>query len=833
MAPLQFRRAPIVIGAAAGLTCLISLVGDASSPLRSDRVSIQSVSAAPGNLEQLDIFPGHPRLIVGGYRGLSVQQLSRACASPDMQGECANIAGGSLSDAMLYLLNGDLAAAGRVKLTLLSSINCIAGNEVEHADAGGSALAYDWIADTMSPAEAERIESGLAACGSRIAETLRTDGPHLWHGFTSLASALALIALAVDRPPERAALLADAQELFRGRALEAYAVVGGAWPEGYNYERSHFFSSDPPGQYVLDAIRAWDSAVARDHVRHESIVDTIAMEEGDWLSALAYHVVYGTVPAYGESGKPTLMRGGDMPTGQAYPNKQIRPFVDAIALITRDPALKAWGESLEDYWSFVGGEGTYHSIHRYALPLDLPTEVEAADPQEVPPARVWAPDDMGYVIARSGWATDASIVGYRAGKWFTGHQHMDQGHLDLWRKGPLAVDAGVYANWGSPHRELYYMRTVAHNSPLIHRDGEIFDQFPSVRPAVNDDGQRVHTYRGCPQCMQSVDEWRSNLDAGLHLEAAVLEDFYADAGVMALASDLTGAYNSTRYASPGNVAKVESVQRDIVFRQPDLVLVTDRVRVANGTQPPRFVLHLPTRPSEPYGEIVAGTRDDGILSAPAGRFVMDNGSGGRLVGRTLVPGDARLQLIGGPNYRYWADGANQVGGDRGLEGSPAEPGTWRVEVEPPADGPDHLLVHALTVTDSGRDEIPSRILPLSDAPVGAEVLALAFGDPIDTVILTSANVPRGPVTFARLGGLTTAPGGVLVVVTGLRDGESVFASSGGEPVGGQASGGSWSARVAAGTGLDVGTCPAPDDAAEAWRQLCRPAPIFLPIARAR
>ena len=55
-----------------------------------------------------------------------------------------------------------------------------------------------------------------------------------------------------------------------------------------------------------------------------------------------------------------------------------------------------------------------------------------------------------------------------------GHQHMDQGHFEIWRRGPLALDSGVYANWGTEHREAYYIRTVAHNSLQIRQPGESF-----------------------------------------------------------------------------------------------------------------------------------------------------------------------------------------------------------------------------------------------------------------------------------------------------------------------------------------------------------------------
>ena len=735
--------------------------------------------------EQPTIFGGHPRLIVGGYRGVSLDELRAACARPELKGQCELIGGRHiLDDAMRYLLVGDVAAAGRVRTELLAWNTCGSGDVgVEHSTWGGYALAYDWIWDTLSAAERRQMNGMWADCGGAVRSVLDSNGPHLWHGYTSLAASLALMALACDDDHSGCGpLLQAAVERFRGRALEAYAVVGGAWPEGYNYERSHFFSADPPGQYVMDALRAWDSSVERDTPAHASLFETIAVDEGDWLRGLGHHVLYGTLDAYGPNGKRTLLRGGDMPTGQSWPNKQYRPFVDSIARVYGDGVLAKWGRDLESDWSFVGGDGTYHPIHRYSLPYNLPLDVPSHAPDDTnapgdppPLGRIWARDDLGYVIARSGWGVGETTLGYRAGKWFTGHQHLDQGHLDLWRKGPLTVDAGVYANWGTPHREAYYMRTVAHNTLLIPRIGETFDQHPSLgSQQVNDGGQRIHTYArgGCAQCMQSVSEWRANVGASLHFEAGRIDAFADAPAYTVIESDLTSAYNSMAHATAGNVAKVESVQRDIVFLRPDLVVVTDRVRTTDGTSPPRFTLHLPGRPALDDAVVDTGTVDDGILHSDADRFTFDNGTGGRLTMHALAPLDAGLTAIGGPGHRYWVDGANRDAGASGLEGTPAEPGMWRVESASRSSstaGRNHLLVHALTVTDTGRTALPVFLSRGRTDRPGARAahVVVQDGDGVVRAVVQSASVPRERVATAYLSISGTLPLRLELLATDL------------------------------------------------------------------
>lgn len=794
-------------------------------------------STLPGQAPAIAVFPGHPRLIVGGYRGVGVDGLRAACRRPELVAECAQIGGRHvLDDAMRYLLTDEQAAANRVADVLRGWTGCGAGDVgAEHSPWGGWALAYDWTWAGLPQSLRQQVDSNLANCGLAVARALKGNGPHLWHGYTSLAASLALMALATDSRTANGDLVrGEAVSLFRGNALEAYAVVGGAWPEGYGYERSHFFSSDPPYQYVMDALRAWDSAVERDHPEQESIFGTIAAVEGDWLRGLAYHLVYGTLDAYGPGGKRTLLRGGDMPTGQAWPNKQYRPFVDSIARVYGDGVLAGWGEQLAQEWNLVGGTGSYHPIHRYSLPYNLPLDVPTRAPFDLPAGRIWAREDLGYVLTRSSFGAGATLVGYRAGKWFTGHQHLDQGHLDLWRKGPLLVDAGVYANWGTEHREAFYLRSVAHNTLLVHLDGEDFDEHPGSGVNVNDDGQRVHTYArgGCPQCMQSVAEWRSHVGAGLHFEAGRIDAFEDGEDYTVVASDLTAAYNSPNHATPGNRAKVELAQRDLVYLRPGVLLVTDRVRPAPGASAPRAAWHLPGRPALTAAQVVQGAPENGILTSATASFTFDNGTGGQLAGQVLLPEAARLTAYGGPGYRYWVDGANRSAGAAPHEGPPAEPGLWRVEMGPP-DGwkTDLRMVTALAIGDSGAVLPTARaFLAPGSLPADPPTLVASVADGGATwVVVRSGAGSRGIVSFAHFGAPTAQDSDWLLA--DAQPGATYYVGWGPPPdvlrhrrVAGRASaeGVVRFAMPAVDGELTLAACPAPVTAGSRWAALCDP-----------
>jgi hypothetical protein len=47
----------------------------------------------------LGVFPGHPRLIVGGYRGVPIAELRGACERPELRDHCAQIGGRHVLDA--------------------------------------------------------------------------------------------------------------------------------------------------------------------------------------------------------------------------------------------------------------------------------------------------------------------------------------------------------------------------------------------------------------------------------------------------------------------------------------------------------------------------------------------------------------------------------------------------------------------------------------------------------------------------------------------------------------------------------------------------------------
>ncbi len=125
------------------------------------------------------------------------------------------------------------------------------------------------------------------------------------------------------------------------------------------------------------------------------------------------------------------------------------------------------------------------------------------DPRLQPVARdglnlsYYAPSPLGWMIARTGWGNDAVLAEMKVNEYNTvNHQHADAGAFQIYYKGPLAIDSGIFlgkgpASYGSPHDCNYSWRTIAHNSLLIYDPRENFDR----KGCGNDGGQRLPNSR--------------------------------------------------------------------------------------------------------------------------------------------------------------------------------------------------------------------------------------------------------------------------------------------------------------------------------------------------
>ncbi|HEU4727515.1 MAG TPA: hypothetical protein VFT22_06495 [Kofleriaceae bacterium] len=138
---------------------------------------------------------------------------------------------------------------------------------------------------------------------------------------------------------------------------------------------------------------------------------------------------------------------------------------------------------------------------------------------------------IGELYARSGWDGHATWVNLIAGPYTQSHAHQDQGSLMIYKDGWLAYDAVIDSHSGLTQE------TTAHGLVRIDSGG---------------------------QPVRQVADTISKLTA-----------LHQGTGYTYASADLTPAYD-------GNAA-VQKVQRELLYLQPDVAIVFDRVQSASGT----------------------------------------------------------------------------------------------------------------------------------------------------------------------------------------------------------------------------------------------------------
>lgn len=158
---------------------------------------------------------------------------------------------------------------------------------------------------------------------------------------------------------------------------------------------------------------------------------------------------------------------------------------------------------------------------------------------------------IGEIYARTSWKDDATWFWFKAGPLTQSHAHEDQGSLMMWCGGPLVWDPVIWSRGGVRQSTSPVGTTAAHS--LVRIDG------PDGKPIPQRD----------------------------HPAAGKVLALHVGPGYVFTAADLTAAYG-------GNSA-VTLVRRQILWLQPGVVLVHDRVNsAANTTQIQQWV--VPTEP---------------------------------------------------------------------------------------------------------------------------------------------------------------------------------------------------------------------------------------------
>jgi heparin/heparan-sulfate lyase len=389
---------------------------------------------------------------------------------------------------------------------------------------------------------------------------------------------------------------------------------------------------------------------------------------------------------------------------------------------------------LLDQFQRQGGSGGDETIFEV---LWRDTTLQPKSIETLPLSR-YCGSPFGWMLARTGWGQDAVVAEMKVNEFnFANHQHLDAGAFQIYFKGSLAVDSGIYQGgssgaYGSPHCLNYYWRTIAHNCLLVRDPNEDFDR--RGYGYGNDGGQRLPNGRSEARDLKTLLEPRNGYGTGRVLSHGFGPDPQTPDFTL-LQGDLTEAYSK----------KVRLVTRSFVFLNlrnaevPAAMVVFDRVVSAAPTFRKYWLLHTLEEPRmDSTSAIVDCTQ---------------YGNRGRLCLDTLLPEPANADLgkIGGPGKEFWVFGenfTNDVDPQR-LERSSMEPGAWRIELSPKTAAAEDLFLNVMQVTD--RQSL-SR-LPVRHIEAEGRVGCVIEGPQTTWVVLLRKDSRRSgePVKFAAPG----------------------------------------------------------------------------------
>ena len=273
----------------------------------------------------------------------------------------------------------------------------------------------------------------------------------------------------------------------------------------------------------------------------------------------------------------------------------------------------------------------------------------------------------GLLNMRSGVGYDDTYASIKAGAKENGHQHFDELSFIIYKQGYQALDTGTRGS--SPHHLAYYPQTIAHNSLLIRMDKEPLTRrwYPSNAPRF---------------------DWSNVFSDGGQDRATIGRNLGADSSPYhaVTAGDATQCY------SP---AKCREAVRQFVYILPDYFVIYDRLTSVKPDQQKVFLLHTQNEPKE-TGGVWRGAAGTGAL------FV-----------KTVLPADAKTEVIGGPGREFWTNNQNfplsdaqmkPVNDRGGIEKSWL--GRYRLEISPAK--PD-IKTRFLTVLQAADGKVPAMV----------------------------------------------------------------------------------------------------------------------------
>ncbi len=678
-----------------------------------------------------------------------------------------------------YVINGNIENGQRA---ISGIINYLDTGSVESSNTdnitrnGGHVIyvaseIYDWCYDLLNTEQKLKI---IAECEA-IADIIEVGWPPTKQGSVvghgSEAQILrCLLAFAIATYDERP----DIWQVVGGRFYEQFVPARNFLNQGqYNLQ------GDSYGLYR----HIWDS--------WSHILITGMGAPAPYDTEDLYKVSYGAVYMRRPDGQ--LLRDGDSASDTAnamwtYWSDRTQSFLLDNA-IGNDPYLKdelARQSKNMAYW--------YDASCIVFLVTNDP-EIENKSIANLPLSKTF-PDPVGMTVARTGWddgVESPSVVAQMkvGGVVVNNHQHLDAGHFQIYYKGILASDSGVYegfdksksgdgTGYGTKHYNMYMTKSVAHNTMLVYDPSE-GKEGVNDRGNITDGGQRA-VNQG-KELGKIEDVIASDAQVASVVGQEIDPKNPQTPAYTYLKGDLTNAYSD----------KVSDFKRSFMFfnffdeEVPAAMIVFDKVTSSNSSFKKTWLLHGLEEPE------INGNQT--IFRRTYASQVYANEYNGKMTVDTLLPtaDNAVITKVGGVGEDGWS-----VAGGVDYKGIPAntasdEGQTWRIELSPKNNANTDYFLNVIQVSDNDKNYYLTPEIIETDNYYGAQIS--------DRVVMFSKSGERekGMISFTNPSNAPTqyticdAISGTWEITTS--DGvQNVYVSEEGGVIAVKAAGGSFSAK---------------------------------------
>lgn len=377
-----------------------------------------------------------------------------------------------------------------------------------------------------------------------------------------------------------------------------------------------------------------------------------------------------------------------------------------------------------------------------------PTVLTTTTKKTLPLSRYFS-KPLGAMVARTGWqdgiqSPDAMATMKIQAYNFSNHQHLDAGSFQLYYKGPLAVQSGIYqgknGGYGSEHFKNYSQRSIAHNTLLIYDSTETFSW--KDQSIVNDGGQHYPNDAYEPESMTELLQ-KGYKTAEILAHAVGPDTLKPDYSY--LKGELASAYGT----------KVKSFKRSFVFLNltnatyPAALIVFDKVSADRKEFKKQWLLHCVEEP-----------RINGITTIIART---QKGYSGKLINTTLLPekNDLLIDKIGGPEKEYSVFGKNFPQSMIATGKNSSDSAVWRVSISPKVAALDNVFLNVMQVMDNTVEPTASTL------PERVETNQLIGAKLRDRIVLFSKT---GELINKRFSLLIKSEGLASVLITDVKKG---------------------------------------------------------------